>query len=198
LDRFASPERRHTKLLRRLPLKTIVNTPEGREVRVSGRTSSLEGGVLEAPITGRKCVAWRVEVRRHSGKSSHRILLESDSRDFAIDDDTGRAIVDGTVLDLMSHGETRGTRFMGRAQTPRLDAFLKLHGIETEGVIRPSFSYTERLIEEGQLVTVAGSCTRGVDSTGRGKGYRGDGRLLRVGSLTDGSLPVTTDPGLSK
>ena len=201
---FFSRERRLKRRIKGLPISPIAQTPEGRDVRVSGRLVYLGGEApLIAPLSGRPCAAWRVLVRERtgSGKNERWVTLveESDARDFALEDPGGRAIVDGTLVELaLDFDSSGGTGLLVRS-SPRLEGFLHQRGIPTRGLVfDKALQFREGILEAGEKVTVAGSGAWESDPTQRGQGYRDVGRLLRVRAMSDGQLLATDDPRLSE
>ena len=201
---FFAREQRLKRRIKTLPLSSIADTPELQDVRVTGQLAYLgDRAPLEAPLSGRPCAAWRVIVRERRGTGKNKrwvtILEEGDSRDFALEDESGRAIVDGTLVELaLDFDRKGGTGFLSRP-SPYLEGFLHERGIATRGIVfGKTLDYREGALEAGEQVTVAGSGTWENDPTQRGKGYRDVGKLLRVGAMSDGNLLATDDPKLAR
>ena len=201
---FFAREPRLKRRIKTLPLSSIAQTPELQDVRVTGQLAYLgDDAPLEAPLSGRPCAAWRVVVRerRRSGKTYRwvTVLVESDSRDFVLEDESGRAIVDGNLIELVLDFDRKGGASLLGGPNPSLEQFLQERGIPTRGLIfGKTLDYREGALEAGEQVTVAGSGTWAHDPTQRGKGYRDVGKVLRIGAMSDGNLLVTDDPRLAR
>ena len=191
--------RRLKRRLQKLPIsKTIAQTPENEDVRVSGVLAFVEGKpALIAPLTKRPCAAWRVivEEQRSNGKSSswHTVVNESDSTDFALVDESGRAIVDGTALSLALDFDEAHKQDMFNEGSPKLKEFLATRGVKTHGLLlKKSLRAREGALEEGEVVTVGGVGVFMNDPSAQ-SGYRGTAKLLRISALSTGELIATDD-----
>ncbi len=197
-------EQRLRRRIKALPLSSIAQTPEGQDVRVSGRLAYLgDRAPLTAPVSGRPCAAWRIIVRerRGSGKNKRWVTLveEGDSRDFVLEDESGRAIVDGTLVELALDFDSRGGTGFFSSPNPYLEQFLHERGIATKGIVfDKTLQFREGALEAGERVTVAGSGAWENDPSQRGQGYRDVGKLLRVGAMSDGNLLATDDPKMAQ
>ena len=79
---------------------------EGTFAKVVGRAVQHEG-VLIAPITGRRCVYWRVRAIDEL-KVTQEIINEERRVPFILDDGSARAVVDpaGSIVGLNEDGDT--------------------------------------------------------------------------------------------
>ena len=201
---FFGREQRLKRRIQTLPLSSIGDTPELQDVRVSGQLAYLgDSAPLEAPLSGRLCAAWRVVVRERRGSGKNKrwvtIVEESDSRDFVLEDGTGRAIVDGTLVELALDFDRKGGSGILGGPSPYLESFLHERGISTRGIVfGKTLDYREGALEAGEKVTVAGSGTWENEPSQRGQGYRDVGKLLRVGAMSDGNLLATDDPKMAR
>ncbi|MFK8001795.1 MAG: hypothetical protein AB8H86_19525 [Polyangiales bacterium] len=196
---YFGAERRLKRRLRKLPISSsIALTPENQDVRVSGMLAYVEGKApLTAPISGRPCVAWRVlvEVKKSNGKSSswHKVVDESDSTDFALEDESGRAIVDGSALSLALDFDASDSSDMFNDGSPELMTFLQTRGVKTKGLLlKRTLRAREGALEFGEKVTVGGSGKFMNDPSAQ-SGYRGTAKLLHVQALSTGELLATDD-----
>jgi hypothetical protein len=201
---FLNGDRRLKRRLWKLPISTsIAQTPENTDVRVSGALAYVEGNApLKAPISNRPCVAWRVivEERRSNGKSSswYKVIDESDSTGFALEDESGRAIVDGTALNLALDFDASDDQGMFNDGSPELMAFLETHGVQTHGfLLKKTLRAREGKLEVGERVTVGGIGVFMNDPSAQ-SGYRGSAKLLQIRALSTGELLVTDDRKASR
>jgi len=201
---YFSREQRLKRRIRELPLSPIGDTPEHQDVRVSGHLAYREDRApLVAPVSRRPCAAWRIVVRERRGSGRNKrwvtIVEESDSRDFVLEDESGRAIVEGTLVELALDFDSKGGTGVFSGSNPFLRQFLHERGIATKGIVfDKALQFREGALEAGERVTVAGSGTWENDPTQRGQGYRDVGKLLRVGAMSDGNLLATDDPKMAR
>jgi len=197
-------EQRLKRRIKELPLSSIGDTPERQDVRVSGRLAYLgDRAPLVAPVSRRPCAAWRIVVRERRGSGKNKrwvtVVEESDSRDFVLEDESGRAIVEGTLVELALEFDGKGGTGLFSGSNPYLEEFLHARGIATRGIVfDKALQFREGALEAGESVTVAGSGIWENDPSQRGKGYRDVGKLLRVGAMSDGNLLATDDPKMAR
>lgn len=126
---------------------------EGDVGRVVGVTVAI-GPVLTAPLTGRACVGYQLEVVS-SDDDDRAVLVREDAwRSFEVADATGRALVrcdgDDALLDLPTVITSSG---LGDPADAAEQALLARHG-HVAGA--RALSYRERAIVVGELVSVRG------------------------------------------
>lgn len=201
---FGTADKRLKRRILKLPIgESIAQTPENQDVRVSGTLAYLEGKPpLTAPISGRPCAAWRViveERRKHSESSSwHKVIDDAGSTDFALEDPSGRAIVDGTVLSLALDFDASGGQGFFNPASPALAAFMESRGVSTRGfLLKKTLRAREGILEAGEVVTVAGNGTQMNDPSVQ-TGYRGSAKLLHVKALSSGELLASDDVKLRR
>lgn len=201
---FGSADKRLKRRILKLPIgESIVQTPVNQDVRVSGTLAYVEGKpALTAPISGRPCAAWRViveERRKHSEHSGwDTVIDESGSTDFALEDESGRALVDGTVLSLALDFDASGGQGFLNPASPALAAFMQSRGVATHGfLLKKTLRAREGVLEAGEVVTVAGNGTMMNDPSNQ-TGYRSSAKLLRVKALSSGELLASDDVKLRR
>ncbi|MFK8001794.1 MAG: hypothetical protein AB8H86_19520 [Polyangiales bacterium] len=192
---WLQPDRKHKRRMRRFPLAaTIADAATNTDVRVSGTLAYADGATpLTAPFSRRECVAWRVIVVAGEGKNWQEILREEEAVDFILQDESGRARVDGSFLTLALHHDVPNERRIFEPASPELLAFCEARGIETS---RRSLRMHEGTLVLGEVVTVCGQGR--FENDPNGEGYRGGKTVLRVGPLASGELLVTDDASLAK
>lgn len=90
---YFSEGKKIKRLLRGARSWPIAELPENTHGRIVGRTRSI-GETLTSPLSGRACVYYLVTVTQGVGGERCRIITESESVAFMIEDDTGRAIIE--------------------------------------------------------------------------------------------------------
>jgi len=156
--------------------QTLVSEGDGA-VRVTGRIRGA-GELLQAPLSGRPCVAYELVVEGvvpvggsgPDASSRRRFVDLRDARPFSITDESGTARIDTSgpfrlALRPESTGGTRGA-YPGKHQA--LSALLEARGLMAVnwlGRWRPLY-YAESVLAEEQLVSVGGLSQREVDQKG--------------------------------
>ncbi|MGE0786408.1 MAG: GIDE domain-containing protein [Sandaracinaceae bacterium] len=144
-------------------LKTrIADAPQDALVKITGTLARVDERELEAPITGRRCVGYVIDVKEHrvAGANPHweTIILKEDAIPFLLEDETGTALVhaNGAHLVLVRDGHVRSGALDEHSE--RAKAFLMAQGTESENVIRKkkAFRYEEGVLEPGEEVSVLG------------------------------------------
>lgn len=154
--------RRH----RSVPGWPIGEAPEGELARLTGEVRALEGA-LTAPLSGRPCVYYAVVIL-----GAQERVMECKSVPFALDDRSGRAIIEpasGTVALTFDHRERVPTL---RGPRPEMTALLGRHGIASRGPFGPRpLRFIEGVVEIGRRVEVVGAGIR--DARGERPGEAG-------------------------
>ena len=197
--RFGSADKRLKWRILQLPLgEDIARTPIDQDVRVSGTLAYVEGKApLVAPLSNRPCAAWRViveERNKHSEQSGWTVLIDdSGSTDFALEDESGRAVVDGSVLSLALDFDASGGQGFLNPASAELAAFMDARGVSTHGfLLKKTLRAREGVLEPGEVVTVAGRGSFMHDPSAK-TGYRGTAKLLHVKALSNGKLLASDD-----
>jgi hypothetical protein len=123
------------------------------------------GNTLIAPLSGRKCSYYHVlvEEKRSSGKSSHWVTIVEEERsgDVVIKEGREYAFIEiGMVKNYLVDDKQYRSGFLNDAEHV-LEKYLETHGIESTGFfgMNKTISYKEGILEEGELVAVAGKGT---------------------------------------
>jgi hypothetical protein len=184
---YWSATARLRRALRRAKHVAIAEAPEDALVRLDGRV--VEGEALEAPLTGRRCVYYLAIVEEFQAGSTpdswREIAREARGVRFAIEDGTGRAIVDpdGARIDVdLDRTSTSGTL---ENPTEAQTAFLERKGVKLTGwSFNKTLRYREGVFEVGELIAIMCRPMREPDpgAAPREVGYRdAPGTRLRVG-----------------
>ena len=180
--------------LRKARHVTIAEFPEGAPARIVGRVE--DGERLTAPLSGRACVFYEAIVEQYhsNGKSGswRTIIRESHGVPFALDDGTGRALVDpsGAQLAVEKDSTTRSGSFDDA--TPVEESFLARHGMQSKGwMLNKRLRYREGALEIGETIAVCGLAVREPDPDGaaRATGYR-DALPTRLHLSSSPKLPL--------
>jgi hypothetical protein len=95
---------KRARLLENTPTSLIRSAAQGY-CELNGYAEVLPGATVRSPLTGAKCCWWSYEVAEHvkSGKNSHWRIIEADVSPalFALDDPTGRCLVDPDGADII-------------------------------------------------------------------------------------------------
>lgn len=197
-----------TPLLSRLqsaPVTKIASVIEGEDTRITGVLEYVpDQEVLVAPMSGRRCAAWflRIEEERMGHKRGRplwiEVLTESESSGFALVDETGRALVDGLLLDMkLNFDSTSGGR--SDPQSEKLLPYLEERGVSTSGLIfGKTLRYREGILEEGERVTVWGAGHWMKDPSAQGASYRDVGQVLEFSAGSDGRVLVSDVERITK
>lgn len=195
-----SADQEATRRLKTLTSVLIADATEGALVKVTGRLTLAGDTSLEAPLSGRRCAAYRAEVeeRRSSGKSSHwvNIIRDDDVMDFAIEDDTGRALIKAIGAKLVIERDDHQTSGTFNDASERAEAFLMLHGKSSESFLglNKGMRYQEGVLEPGEEVTVLGKARWEMDpDKSRSAGYRDRAKRLVIDMADDGTLIISDD-----
>jgi hypothetical protein len=171
-------------------------------VRVTGRVCR-DGELLQAPITGRSCVAYeatvRVTIGGGDGTNWVRLLDERRVCPFLVEDESGRARIDADGHFLLALARARHANIWWFSSYPgkhhALSVLLESAGIRHSnwlGLWKP-ITYLERVLEEGDLVSVAGASAREVDAMGERSGPRSPPERLVLRGTEDRPLLIS-DP----
>jgi hypothetical protein len=156
---------------RRLPVTPIDRVSEGARVKVMGRVDPGDEP-LEAPITGRACAAWSVELQKGPG-GWETMLVEQKAQEFVLRDRSGRpALVRAEHASVVFDVDT-----WSYPQQPnqRMRAFLQRHRMpeSSEFSVSPlPYRYVEGVLEPGEEITVVGTARLEVDESGMAASYR--------------------------
>lgn len=188
-----SPNAKMRRQLKETPRVKIGEFPESQVACTVGRTRLLEQTpMLEAPLTGRPCLFYTVEVELQSGRSWRLIARERSGSPFIIQDATGRAVIEPAEarLDIAfdfvdfvwNNPRQREHAFMLRVQ-PTLVGVLFTHQVR----------FREAIIGIDELVSVLGAGVREADPLAPpAETYRGEPKTrLRFSSAPEAELLVS-------
>lgn len=155
---------------RRLPVTPVDRVVEGRRVKVMGR---VDAGAqpLEAPITGRRCAAWSVELQEGPGWET--MLVEQKAQEFVLRDRSGRpALIRASRASVVFDVDSWS---WPQQPTERMLSFLRRHHVREHGYFGSAtlpYRYVEGVLEAGEEITVVGSARLEIDESGTAGTYR--------------------------
>lgn len=160
------------------PRSAIADAQDGQVVRVVGVVEAE--ATVEAPISGRPCVAWRVKVeekqRSNNGTRWDTVIDDHDEVAFSVVEGDARALVRPLRVHAVLEQDGHATSGFLDDATPRLEAFLAARGRSSTGLVfNRTMRYREGVVEPGELVAVVATARweRDPDRGPRaGDGYR--------------------------
>lgn len=201
---YLSDEQKAKRALREAQQLPIREVRDGQVVKVCGRLRYV-GEPLVAPLSGRRCGAWRVEVdeyqSRGKGGSWHNVITETEAGDIELDDGTGTARVSALGAQLVVVKDAHYSSGTFNDPTPVLERYLAKHGQEATGMLgfNKGFRYREGALEEGEEVAVLGVARwqHHPRAEARGaRGYRELPRRLVLEPPAAAALIVSDDPSV--
>ncbi len=156
-----SPTQRAKRRFKNTPLVPVSKCMiPGGPYRISGKLKYVETPI-KAPMSNRPCAYFEFKVmeQRSSGKNTHWVTIidHNAGGDFAVFDHSGTAgveLTDSKVLLTQDAAERSGTF---NEATPELEAILNQYGHSGKGFFfNKNLRYTEGVLEEGEMVAVAG------------------------------------------
>lgn len=202
---FFSERARARRLLGRAERTPIASAPEA-PVKIAGRLR-LTGTSLRAPLSGRTCALYDVQVVE-KGRVDKVIIEDRLACDFLVDDGTGTALVraggggtgrPGGHLELAIVRDARYTSGILDAATPELERYLSTFGEKSFGVFtNRNLTYREGVFEPGERVVVYGRARRepDPDAAAQGAGYRDRPTRLVIEPLA-GKIWLSDEPDVT-
>lgn len=177
----------------------IGDAKDGAIVRIRGVVRPGGGELLSAPLSGRACVAWTLDVRQQHGHGDManyvRVLDERILRPFFVDDEHDTAFVTPKEEARLALSEDKMFDSRVNKGIPRLEAHLFGHKIDTASA---NYIVWEGILSVGEPITVVGRGRWQSDPSRPGEGYRAVGRRLVVATGPKGAVHVSDDPSLSR
>lgn len=198
---YFSKKAKVKRLLKKTPNMRIGEFLGGETGRVTGQVK-FAGETIVAPLTGRKCAYYHVEVQeyRSSGKSGHwyTIINEERAGDIIMHDGTNYCMIGKGTLKSYLHMDANYNSGTFKNATPELEAFLVSRGYKSTGLLglNKSIRYKEGILEENEVFTAAGT---GTWTTGRPSNVNLPGsRYLLLGPMPDGCIYLTVDQKMTE
>jgi hypothetical protein len=188
-----SPNATMRRQLKATPRVKIAELPESQVGCTVGRTRPLEQTpMLEAPLTGRPCLFYLVEVELQAGRNWRLIARERSPLPFIIQDGTGRAVIEPAEARLDIAFDF--VDYVWNNPRQREHAFLLRVQPTIVGVLFTNqVRFREAIIGVDELVSVLGAGVREADPLAPPtESYRGEPKTrLRFSSAPDAELLVS-------
>lgn len=185
--------------LKSVPRTPIAEAAEGQLVKVTGTLVVADQPGLEAPVTGRSCVGYVIEIkeRMQSGATANweTLVTKEDAVVFLVEDDTGRAFVkaEGAHLVLVRDGHVQSGLLSDHSE--RAKAFFAEQGTESQQALwkKKAVRFEEGVLEPGEEVSVLGvAAWEDVPEAMRGE--TNAARWLTLTAPPDAILTISDDP----
>lgn len=201
--RVRGVERARIEPYRAVPVVAIAAAAESKVTAVIGRV--VGHPPLIAPLTGRRCVYWQIEVEktfanRHDDRARS-VLDCSPTRTFTIADDSGEAVIDPAWAEIAVDPEVGQQLVPVDARHPAAQSWLERHGLATRGrFVRRNQTLIESALTADVSIAVVGT---GVKDGGRGgaaeRGYRDAApAVLHIGGTADHPVYITDAPSFTR
>jgi E3 Ubiquitin ligase len=154
-------KRRH----RRTASSPIGELPENELGQITGRAAAFER-TLTSPLTGRPCLYYALVVMEYRATTKRWRACVNERRgvSFALEDRTGRAIIDPSNAQLALHFDHIERLGYFDAPTDVQRAILDRHGIRAEGMLfTKRLRFHEALVEVGDDLAAIGAGIREPD-----------------------------------
>jgi hypothetical protein len=203
---FKSDRWRLSRALKKAARVPLADVRDGDVVRVTGRARAAEEEPFGAPLSGRACLAYEVEVEEYvqhgrSGKWKS-IIHETDHVDaFWLVEPRARARVQCVPASLVLDRDAKFRSGVLREPDQTLIAYLANHGQQHQGMIfNRNLRYREGIIEPGEEVTVLAVARSepDPDPASTADGYRGRAMRMVLRSPAHGDLIISDMPGLTR
>jgi hypothetical protein len=165
---------------------------EGVSIRATGGVRATEG-LLQAPITGRSCVAYHLRVGSGRDRVMFTLFERRDARTFSVADASGPVVVDMSTPFVLALAND-----ISEVKGPKRDALFAL--IESYGIstrtwlgLRRGFWFNESALAEGQNVSVAGISVHEVHPDGQRPDPRAAPERLVLRGTDEQPLLVSDD-----
>jgi hypothetical protein len=145
--------------IRRTPTSHISDLPSEGEVEICGKAGPA---VTKSPISQSDCVLWRAEIqnRQSSGKESRWVTIykEISNESFEIIDETGKVIVQPSIVELTLHKDINQSSGLFNSLDEETKAAVETLGVETTGLLGMdnSLKVEESCIFPGDAIYILG------------------------------------------
>lgn len=195
---FFSNKKRILRELKKSKRKQINQVRENEYAKVIGKAKHVDGPLI-APISGRKCVYYKVHVERKGDKSWHTVVKETKSQDFFLESNAELAIVKANFETeknkrvYLEEDHKRNSSFMNDA-SHKLNAYLAQHNKSSTGFFgfNKTLRYKEGIIALNETVAVKGIAKwKALSEPVEGYSYS---RILTFEGSAEQKLLITDEP----
>lgn len=188
---------RTQRALRQARAIPIGGFPDGAISKVVG-VVRYRGEPLRAPLSGRPCACYVVQVFEDDGLGGTLLLREVRMNDFIVEDQTGAAVVLAGAVDDAIMLDARFASHPFQPTSAAMETLLRRHKQSSLGAAdtQRSLRYEEGVLEEGERVGVYGQGALRADAAAVCGAYRNDPRRLTISAPRGGSLLLTDEVSL--
>lgn len=159
---FFSDKQRILRELKKSRRKQINQVRENEYAKVIGKAKYVDEPLI-APLSGRKCVYYKVHVERKGDKSWHTVVKETKAQDFFLETNTELAIVkanfevDKNKRVYLEEDHKRNSGFLNDANH-KLNDYLAKHNKSSTGFLgfNKTLRYKEGIIALNETIAVKG------------------------------------------
>ena len=150
--------------LKNTPGKKIHEFSSTEEGKIVGKVA-LHQEILNAPLSDRQCVYYKVivEQKKSRGKSSHWVEIFTDEKavDFLVDQNGERALVKKDFLHGVLERDASYSSGFLNDPSPKLLKYLRQYGVESTNVLgfNKTFRYKEGILELGEEIAIMGQAS---------------------------------------
>lgn len=190
---YATPERVLAKTVRAAQRREASTWIDGEVARFVG-TVRAAGEPLRAPLTGRLCVAYRVEAKSSGDRKYERgVAAEFEAVPFVLEGASGRAIVDPRDADVQmafDHCRVAGPRDSAELAERR---WLAARVVGARSLADDRLTYLESVLELGEPAAAIGRGTLEQDPDAP-SGFLDAQKRVRMTSTAAFTLRISDDP----
>ncbi len=154
---YRAEHRRARRALRAGPPVSIRALARAGRGRVVGTVGEYNHKHLEAPLSGRRCVYYRLTVTEPDTDSPRTLIEERSVLPFVVEDSSGQAIIEPLGAAIWLVTDLRSSSGLLDEPNAREFAILRRHAAPATGeVLNPQRTYRESALAVGERVVVAG------------------------------------------
>lgn len=161
LSFFFSEKNRMLRNLKKSKSKSVSNIQSGKYEKIIGKALYVKE-TMTAPLSGRTCVFYHVEVTQKRGKNWHTIIKDQKIAPFFMDCNGEMVLIkaDGspkTQVIILDQDHKSSSGFLNDA-TIRLENYLKAYGKQSTNFLgmNKAIKYYEGIIEPNEKIVVKG------------------------------------------
>jgi len=155
----------------RVPESPIAEVRANQRFKVAGQVRTA-GSLLEAPLTGARCVCYRLIISNEGSEDGGVVVDESESVPFLLLDSSGTLRIDPVLFAIVpGRGTTSAQRLSGSRTVPTLETHLQRaadrgHHQGALAMLRRGWPVRveEHAIRDGSLVSVLGNASYRTDA----------------------------------